>query len=50
MAAGVHQDRGLTEPLLNMDDPTDAETAKADPGLMMYTGLQVYGDEVHLNS
>ena len=41
MAAGVHQDRGLTKPLQGMENPTDAEMAREDHGLMTYTGCQV---------
>ena len=37
MAAGVHQDRMLTEPMQNMADQTDAGMAKGDHGRMMST-------------
>ena len=43
MAAGVHQDRMLTEPMQSMDDPTGAEAAKEDLGRMTSTGFQVSG-------
>ena len=41
MAAGVHQDRGLTEPMQSMVDQTDAGMAREDPGRMMSTECQV---------
>ena len=41
MADGVHQDRGLTGPLLNMADQTDVEMEREDHGPMMFTGFQV---------
>jgi len=41
MAAGVHQDRMLIEPLQGMVDQTDVGTEKEDPGRTMSTGFQV---------
>ena len=41
MAAGVHQDHGLTGPMQNMVDQTDVEMAKEDHGRMMSTEYQV---------
>jgi len=40
MAAGVHQDRGLREPLQSMVDQTDVGMAKEDRGPMTSIGLQ----------
>jgi len=40
MAAGVHQDRMLIEPLQGMVDQTDVGTEKEDPGRTMSTGFQ----------
>ena len=42
MAAGVHQDRRLTEPLQSMADQTDVGMEREDLGPMMSTGLQVW--------
>ena len=41
MAAGVHQDRGLTRLMLSMVDQTDVGTAKEDHGQTMFTECQV---------
>ena len=41
MAAGVHQDRGLTGHMQSMDGLTDVEMAKEDPGQMMSIECQV---------
>lgn len=40
MAAGVHQDRGLTEPMQSTVDQTDVEMAREDHGQMMSTECQ----------
>ena len=39
MAAGVHQDRGLSTPLESMDGQTDVKKEREDPGLMTSIGL-----------
>ena len=49
MAAGVHQDRTLTEPMQSMDDPTDVGMEREDRGRMTSTGLQV-SDNVKKNN
>ena len=36
MAAGVHQDRGLTLPMQSMEGLTNAEMAKVDPGRTVF--------------
>ena len=41
MAAGVHLDRGLTEPMPSMADQTDVGMEREDLGQMMSTGCQV---------
>ena len=41
MAAGVHQDRELIEPMQSMVDQTDVGMAKEDHGRMMSTECQV---------
>jgi len=41
MAAGVHQDRGLTEPMQSMVDQTDVGMVKEDHGRMTSTECQV---------
>ena len=41
MAAGVHQDRGLTGPTQSMVVQTDVEMAKEDHGRMTCTECQV---------
>ena len=46
MAAGVHQDRELTEPMQSMDDPTDVGMEREDRGLMTSTGSQVFANRV----
>ena len=46
MAAGVHRDHVLIEPLQGMVDLTDAGMAKEDHGRMMSTGFQVRFPEI----
>ena len=41
MAAGVHQDRGLTEPMPSMADQTDVGKEREVAGQTMSTGFQV---------
>ena len=41
MAAGVHQDRGLTEPMPSMADQTDVGKERGVAGQTMSTGFQV---------
>ena len=42
MVAGVHQDRGLAEPMESTADQTDVGMAKEDHGRMMFTECQVF--------
>ena len=41
MAAGVHQDRGLSSPMQNMEGLTDVEMAKVDPGQTVFIDSSV---------
>jgi len=45
MAAGVHQDRGLSSPMQNMEGLTDAEMAKVDPGQTVFIDSSVAAED-----